>query len=106
MSNSPWSSYGRVPLGSENSDAGDKRSAVAGVVKEVMRGREQLDKYLNGALREYFEIQSGNSGYRNIITDALTPSDRPETIEERLSRLAREAQSRRSAPPLRKPRSR
>jgi hypothetical protein len=106
MSNSPWSSYGRVPLGSKKPDASDERSAVAGVLNEVMRGREQLDKYLNGALREYFEIQSGSSGYRNIITHALTPSDRPETIEERLSRLAREAQSRRPAAPLRKPRSR
>jgi hypothetical protein len=95
-------------MGSEQKkNPSDPRSPIAGVVNEVMRGREQLDKYLSSAVREYFEIQSGNSGYRNIIANALMPSDRPETIEERLARLAREAQSRRPPPPpLRKPRSR
>jgi hypothetical protein len=93
-------------LGSEQNTS-DPRSPVAGVVNDLMRGREQLTKYLDGAMREYFEIQSGSSGYRNIIANALMPSDRPETIEERLARLARDAQSRRPAtPPLRKPRSR
>ena len=104
MSNSPWSAYGRIPTTSDNAKASD--SPVAGVVNEVIRGREKLDQYLNGVLREYFEIQSGNSGYRSIIADALTPSSRPETIEERLARLAREAESRQPAKRLRRPRTR
>jgi hypothetical protein len=93
-------------VGSDQNTPSNPRSAVAGVVDELMRGREQLAKYLSGAMREYFEIHSGSSGYRNIIADALMPWDHPETIEERLARLAREAQSRRATPPLRKPRSR
>ena len=94
MSNSPWSAYGRLPLNADNTDSTPKTSAVANVVNEAIRGREQLDKYLQGVMREYFEIQKGSAGYRAIIADALTPSERPETIEERLNRLAAEAQAR------------
>jgi hypothetical protein len=107
MSNSPWSAYGRVAsvsTGSERTASAD--NPVAGVINEVVRGREKLDQYLQGVLREYFEIQSGDTGYRSIIADALTPSSRPETIEERLNRLALEAQSRRPARPIRRQRSR
>jgi hypothetical protein len=93
--------YGRMPLNAAAAETGDKKDPVAGVVNEVMRGREQLEKYLDGVLREYFAIQSGKAGYRSIIDSALTPSSRPETIEERLNRLAREAQARRSASRLR-----
>jgi hypothetical protein len=113
MSNSPWNAYGRLPSAAPSTESGSSsesndraKNPVAGVVDEVLRGREKLEQYLNGVLREYFEIQSGNAGYRNIITDAMTPSSRPETIEERLNRLASEAQSRRPAPRIRRPRSR
>ena len=107
MSNSPWSAYGRLPSLSTNTDgAAASDSPVAGVVNEVIRGREKLEQYLQGVLREYFEIQSGDTGYRSIIAGAMTPSSRPETIEERLNRLAREAESRRPEPRQRRPRSR
>jgi hypothetical protein len=107
MSNSPWSAYGRPPAVSTGHEGNaSKDNPVAGVVNEVIRGREKLDEYLNGVLREYFEIHSGDSGYRSIIAGALTPSNRPETIEERLNRLARESESRRPAPRVRRPRSR
>ena len=107
MSNSPWSAYGRIPAVSGGAERAAKTdSPVAGVVNDVIRGREKLEQYLQGALREYFEIHSGDSGYRSIIAGALTPSDRPETIEERLNRLAREAESRRPEPRQRPPRTR
>ncbi|HEV7393023.1 MAG TPA: hypothetical protein VGO08_15380 [Burkholderiales bacterium] len=96
MSESPWSAYGRLPA---KPDAGSeqKQDPVREVVAEAMRGRERLENYLHGVLREFFEIRSGNTGYRQIIADALSPSTRPESIEEQLTRLAREAQTRRSA---------
>ena len=107
MSNSPWSAYGRLPsLSAHTDNAKAADNPVAGVVNEVLRGREKLEQYLNGVLREYFEIQSGDQGYRSIIADALTPSSRPETIEERLERLARAAESRRPTSRVRRPRSR
>ena len=106
MSDSPWSMYGRMPLNASAAETGDKKDPVACVVNEVMRGREQLEKYLDGVLREYFAIQSGKAGYRSIIDSALPPSSRPETIEERLNRLARESESRRPAPRVRRPRTR
>lgn len=107
MSDSPWSAYGRMPSLSTGAESkASKDNPVAGVVNEVVRGREKLEQYLNGVLREYFEIQSGDGGYRSIIADALTPSNRPETIEERLNRLARESESRRPAPRVRRPRPR
>lgn len=96
MSKSPWSAYGRLPSKPQGNVNADKQDPISGVVKDVMRGREQLDNYLHGVLREFFEIRSGNTGYKHIIESALSPSTRPETIEERLTRLAREAQMRRS----------
>jgi hypothetical protein len=96
MSQSPWSAYGRLPPKPNGGSKVDKQDPVNDVVQKAIRGREQLENYLDGVLREFFEIRSGNTGYRQIIADALTPSTRPETIEERLSRLAREAESRRS----------
>lgn len=106
MNESPWNAYGRIPALSDKTErvAGD--DPVAGVVNEAIRERERLEQYLTGVLREYFEIQSGDAGYRSIITDALTPSSRPETIEEHLNRLAREAESRRPSPRARRYRSR
>lgn len=92
MSKSPWSTYGRTPAPKE--DAG-MPGPLARVVSEVTRGRKQLRNCLDGALREYFEIHLGNNGYRRMIEDALTPSAQPESVEERLARLSREAQARR-----------
>jgi hypothetical protein len=106
MSNSPWSAYGRLPALSANTERPATDDPVAGVVNEALREREKLEQYLNGVLREYFEIQSGDQGYRHIIDDALTPSNRPETIEERLNRLARAAESRRPPQRPRRPRTR
>lgn len=107
MNDSPWSAYGRLPaLSSKTDGAAAADNPVAGVVNEVIRGQKKLEQYLNGVLREYFEIQSGDKGYRHIIDDAMTPSKRPETIEERLNRLAREAESRRSPQRTRRPRTR
>jgi hypothetical protein len=108
MSDSPWNAYGRLPLNAGKTGRSDKNDPLAGVVNEVARGREQLDKYLNGAVREYFEIHNGRAGYRSIIDSALAPFTRPESIEERLNRLAREAQARRpnSGPGTPRPRSR
>ncbi|MGZ3563881.1 MAG: hypothetical protein ACXWCY_14585 [Burkholderiales bacterium] len=96
MSESPWNAYGRLPA---KPDAGSekKRDPVREVVAEAMRGREKLEHYLHAVLREFFEIRSGNTGYGQIVADALSPSTRPESIEEQLTRLAREAQTRRSA---------
>ena len=99
MSNSPWSAYGRLPLNAENTESNTKLSPVAAVVNEAIRGREQLEKYLQDAMAEYFAIQKGSAGYRSIIATALTPSERPETIEERLNRLAAEAQARQPKKP-------
>lgn len=90
MSNSPWSAYGRVP----EPNSGYSRNPddpVAPLVNEAIRGREQVERYLNGIVREFYAIKSGDSGYGKIIADAMTPSEKPETIEERLKRLAREA---------------
>jgi hypothetical protein len=92
MNESPWSAYGRVPPPA-NGYSMRPDDPVAGVVNEAIRGREQVEKYLDGIVREYYAIRSGESGYGKIIADALTPSERPETIEERLKRLARDART-------------
>ena len=99
MSTSPWSAYGRTPPRSAQTLGADKQDPVASVMNEVNRGREQLEKYLDRVLKEYNEIRSGSTGYGQIIADALAPSSRPETIEERFARLAAKAQTRRSSRP-------
>ena len=103
MSTSPWSAYGRIPQRAAPAPAADTQDPVANVVNEVERGREQVEKYLDRVLKEYNEIRSGSTGYGQIIADALTPSGRPETIEERFARLAAKAQSRRSSRPPNSP---
>lgn len=100
-SKSPWSMYGRVPPQSPTSVPG-KRDVTLGAIDNVTRGREQLQRYLSSVMREYHEIRSGQTGYRKILDAALDPSAGPETIEERLSRLAREA-ARRTRGPQRPP---
>lgn len=94
-SKSPWSAYGRIPPGSARPER-PPQDVTLGAIDNVVRGRQQLEKYLDRTIREYFEIHSGAGGYRQIIEDALHPSSGPETVEERLARLAREASARRS----------
>jgi hypothetical protein len=94
MSKSPWSTYGRTPARKEEAGMPDP---LARVVGEITRGGKQVRNCLDGALREYFEIHLGNNGYRRMIEDALTPSAQPESVEERLRRLSREAQARRKS---------
>jgi hypothetical protein len=99
MSTSPWSAYGRTPPKSAEQPGADKQNPIAGVLNDIVRGREEIENFVGRLLREYHEIRSGNAGYRRIIADALTPSNRPETIEERLTRFAAQAQTRRSSRP-------
>ena len=103
MSTSPWSAYGRIPQRTAQAPAADTQDPVANAVNEVQRGREQLEKYLDGVLKEFNEIRSGSTGYGQIIADALAPSSRPETIQERFARLAAKAQTRRSSRPPNSP---
>jgi hypothetical protein len=100
-SKSPWSTYGRLPPQAPRSDAARSEDVTLGAIDNLERGREQLQKYLANQMREYNEIRSGQTGYRKIVDDALNPSSAPETIEERLTRLAREAarRSRRATRP-------
>ena len=103
-SKSPWSTYGRLPPQAPRSDAARSEDVTLGAIDNLERGREQLQKYLANLVREYNEIRSGQTGYRKIVDDALNPSSAPETIEERLTRLAREAArrgGRRARPRLR-----
>ena len=89
MNKSPWSAYGRT---SPAKPADTRvRDSTLGALENVERGREQLEKYLHGALRDYHEIRSGERGYQKIIADALMPSPHPETVEEQLRRLANDA---------------
>lgn len=99
MSTSPWSAYGRIPPKAADRPPADKNDPLAGVLNDVVRGRQEIENFLSRLLREYNEIRSGSTGYRPMITDALAPANRPETIEERLTRLAAKAQTRRSGPP-------
>ena len=98
-SKSPWSIYGRLPPKSSQPAASRGEDPTLGAIDNLERGREQVHKYLANLVREYNEIRSGNTGYRTIVDDALNPSSAPETIEERLTRLAREAVARRGRAP-------
>jgi hypothetical protein len=96
-SKSPWSTYGRLPpAAAPRPYAAPGEDPTLGAIDNLERGREQLQKYLASLVREYNEIRSGQTGYRKIVDDALNPSSAPETIEERLTRLAREAVARRA----------
>jgi hypothetical protein len=99
MSDSPWSGYGRMQ--EHKKDGASPVDPLAPVINDFMRGRKQVRDYLDGVLREYYDIQCGSAGYRSMIDDAMTPSSHPESIEERLARLAREAQARRGNTPPR-----
>jgi hypothetical protein len=93
-SKSPWSTYGRLPP-QQQSQAVPRDDVTLGAMNDLARGREQLDRCLSNLMREYHEIRSGQTGYRKIVDDVLNASGVPETIEERLTRLAREAAARR-----------
>lgn len=99
MSDSPWSAYGRLP--ERKQDGSSAADPLAPVLSEFLRERKEVRDYLDGALREYYDIRLGNAGYRSIIDDAMTPSSHPESVEERLARLALEAQVRRTNTPPR-----
>ena len=90
MNKSPWSSYGRIPAQPDGEAAAQRPDPTLGAAANVARGREQLARYLQRTLKEYADIRAGRSGYQRLVADALTPSPRPESIEERLRRLGGE----------------
>jgi hypothetical protein len=90
MNKSPWSSYGRMPAPQDPQAAPRSADPTFGAAAQVARGREQLARYLQRALKDYADIRVGRSGYQRLVADALRPSPRPESIEERLRRLGGE----------------
>ena len=100
-SKSPWSTYGRLPPQAPRADAARSEDVTLGAIDNLERGREQLQKYLANQMREYQRDPFGSDGISQDRDDALNPSSAPETIEERLTRLAREAarRSRRATRP-------
>ena len=88
MNKSPWSAYGRREENGPDAAASGKPNPTLGAARELMLTHEQLKRYLDRTLREYNEIRAGRAGYTAIIAEALKPSPRPETIEERLRRLS------------------
>jgi hypothetical protein len=90
MNKSPWSGYGRAPAQPESDEGTSRPDPTFGAAAQVARGREQLTKYLQRALKEYVAIRAGRSGYQRLVADALKPSPGPESVEERLRRLGRE----------------
>jgi hypothetical protein len=94
MNKSPWSTYGRHEENGADASASGKGDPTLGAARELMLTHEQLKRYLDRTLREYNEIRDGRTGYGTLLAEALKPSPRPETIEERLRRLS----GRRSSP--------
>ncbi len=90
MNKSPWSSYGRISPQPDTRYTAENPDPTFGAAAHVARGREQLTRYLQHALREYADIRAGRGGYQTLVADALKPSPRPESIEERLRRLGGE----------------
>jgi hypothetical protein len=88
MNKSPWSAYGRRQENGPDAAAAGKPDPTLGAARELMLTQEQLKRYLDRTLREYNEIRTGRAGYTAIVAEALKPSPRPETIEERLQRLS------------------
>ena len=70
MDNSPWSLYGRVSPKTE--------------------AAKQVEQFLERTIDDY----NRSRAYKQIIADALAPAPGPETVEERLRRLEREARRR------------
>lgn len=90
MNRSPWSTYGRAPAQPEGGTQPRDDDPTFGAAAQVARGREQLVRYLQRALKDYADIRAGRSGYQRLVADALRPSPRPESVEERLRRLGGE----------------
>jgi hypothetical protein len=88
MNKSPWSFYGRREENGSDGAASSKADPTLGAARELMLTHEQLKRYLDRTLREYQEIRAGRTGYGTLVEEALKPSPRPETIEERLRRLS------------------
>ena len=88
MNKSPWNAYGRREENGRDAPGSAKPDPTLGAARELMLTHEQLKRYLDRTLREYNEIRAGRAGYTAIIAEALKPSPRPETIEERLRRLS------------------
>jgi hypothetical protein len=88
MHRSPWSSYGRPSAPAEATPP--KADPTLGAAAQLARGREQLDRYLQRTLKDYADIRAGRRGYQRLLAEALRPSPRPESIEERLRRLGDE----------------
>jgi len=99
MNKSPWSAYGRRQENGPDGAGAGKPDPTLGAARELMLTHEQLKRYIARTLREYNEIRDGRAGYSAIVAEALKPSPRPETIEERLRRLS----TAREKPPPRKP---
>jgi len=59
-----------------------------GIAREAMLTHEQLKRYLARTFQEFNEIRAGRAGYARIISEALKPPPRPESIEETLRRLS------------------
>jgi hypothetical protein len=88
MNKSPWSAYGRREEIGPDAAAAGKADPTLGAARELMLTHEQMKRYLDRTLREYNEIRDGRAGYGALLAEALKPSPRPETIEERLRRLS------------------
>ena len=88
MNKSPWSYYGRHDENGSDGAASSNSDPTLGAARELMLTHEQLRRYLERTLREYQEIRAGRTGYAPLVEEALKPSPRPETIEERLRRLS------------------
>jgi hypothetical protein len=89
MDKSPWSAYGRPKNDTERTAASaDKTDPTFGAAREVMITHEQLKHYLSRTLQEFNEIRDGRAGYGRMVSEALKPPPRPESIEETLRRLS------------------
>jgi hypothetical protein len=89
MDKSPWSAYGRPQNDTESTAANaDKPDPTFGAAREAMLTHEQLKHYLMRTLQEFNEIRAGRMGYGRMVSEALKPPPRPESIEETLRRLS------------------
>ena len=87
MNDSPWSAYGRSQNRTDQAPRSGAADPTFGAAHEAMLTHEQLKKYLDRTLQEYNEIRAGRAGYVRMVTEALKPPPRPESIEETLRRL-------------------
>jgi hypothetical protein len=94
MDKSPWSAYGRPQNDTDPTAASAGKSdptkpdPTFGAAREAMLTHEQLKHYLTRTLQEFNEIRAGRTGYAHMVSEALKPPPRPESIEETLRRLS------------------